>query len=75
VSPAQVHKGRDATAGAKFAPIHQFHVGIWFNSPTDAAMAGCPTTVTPFNGEHQAGIQALSTRSFPDNNGPLRRVS
>jgi hypothetical protein len=30
--------------------------------------------VTPFNGVHHAGIQALSTRQAPDNFGPLRRI-
>jgi hypothetical protein len=28
-------------------------------------------THTPFNGEHNAGIQVLNTASFPDANGPL----
>jgi hypothetical protein len=31
--------------------------------------------VTPFNGEHRAGIKALSTRNFPDRRGPLREVA
>jgi hypothetical protein len=30
--------------------------------------------VTPFNGEHNAGIQALSSRNFVDALGPLRDV-
>lgn len=29
---------------------------------------------TPFNGEHDAGVQALSTQNFPDQAGPLRQV-
>jgi hypothetical protein len=65
------HGSKDATVSPAFAPIHTFHVGFWFNSPADAAKAGCPTTVTPFNGEHTAGIQAMSTRNFADLNGPL----
>jgi hypothetical protein len=64
----------DAEANPPFAPIHTFHLGLWFNSPEDAAAAGCPATVTPFNGEHNAGIQALSTRNFPQLAGPLSRV-
>ena len=30
---------------------------------------------TPFNGDHNAGPQALSTNQFADTNGPLRQVS
>jgi hypothetical protein len=55
-------------------PIHEYHVGVWFGSPTAAAAAGCPTTVTPFNGHHNAGVQALSTKQFGDLRGPLRQV-
>lgn len=41
----------------------------------DAKRAGaaCPDDVTPFNGEHNAGVQVLSTRNFP-NHGPLARI-
>ena len=59
---------------AVFRPTHQYHLGLWFNSPDDAAKAGCGATVTPFNGEQHAGVQALSTRTFPDNQGPLSQV-
>jgi hypothetical protein len=52
-------------------PVHQFHIGVWFNSPADAKKAGCPATVTPFNGEHNAGIQVLNTSNFADDKGPL----
>ncbi len=64
----------DASSNPAFNPIHMFHLGLWFNSPADAQAAGCPNTVTPFNGDHTAGIQVLSTRNFPDDQGPLRRV-
>lgn len=64
----------DASMNPATAPIHTFHLGLWFNSPKDAAAAGCAGTVTPFNGEHNAGVQALSTRNFPDDHGPLRRL-
>jgi hypothetical protein len=40
-----------------------------------AAAAGCPSTVTPFNGDHTAGIQVLSTRNFDDDQGPLRQLA
>jgi len=71
-----VHHGTfpDAAANPKTAPVHQFHLGLWFNSPADAAAAGCPKTLTPFNGEHTAGIQAMSTKNFANDQGPLRRV-
>ena len=47
----------DASANPPFNPIQMYHLGLWFDSPTDALAAGCPATVTPFNGEHNAGIQ------------------
>jgi hypothetical protein len=31
-----------------------------------AQAAGCPLTVTPFNGEHNAGIQVLKTSNYLD---------
>jgi hypothetical protein len=73
--PTQNLSGPAVTdTNAVFRPTHQYHLGLWFNSPDDAAKAGCPATVTPFNGEQHAGIQALSTRTFPDNQGPLALV-
>lgn len=84
LSPAGPAGGSDPTQGVTgpavtdtnvtFRPTHQYHLGLWFNSPDDAAKAGCPATVTPFNGEQHAGIQALSTRNFPPNQGPLSQV-
>jgi hypothetical protein len=64
----------DATSNPAFAPIHTYHLGLWFNSPADAAKAGCGSAVTPFNGEHNAGAQAMSTRQFRTLFGPLRHV-
>ena len=64
----------DASTNPATAPVHQYHIGVWFNSPTQAAAAGCANVVTPFNGDHNAGPQALSTRQFPDLNGPLRQI-
>ena len=32
----------------------------------DAKKAGCADTVTPFNGDHDAGVQVMSTRNAPD---------
>jgi hypothetical protein len=58
----------------KFRPTHQFHLGLWFNSPEDAAAAGCGNAVTPFNGEQHAGVQILSTRNFPVDHGPLEAI-
>jgi len=55
-------------------PIQMYHLGLWFNSPEDAADAGCLDTVTPFNGEHNAGVQALSTRNFQPLEGPLLQL-
>ena len=64
----------DANTNPVTNPIHTFHLGLWFNSPDDAAKADCPDTVTPFNGDHTAGIQALSTRQNAPDKGPLRFV-
>jgi hypothetical protein len=74
VAPApQIHgaPNADAAENPVTAPVHTFHLGIWFNSPADAAAEGCPGAVTPFNGEHNAGVQLFNTASFPDTEGPL----
>lgn len=62
----------DASSNPKTGPVHTYHVGIWFNQRADAFRAGCPITITPFNGIHSAGIQVLNTASFPELAGPLR---
>ena len=64
----------DANRNPATAPVHTFHLGLWFNSPADAARAGCGNGVTPFNGEQHAGIQVLNTANFPDAAGPLSKV-
>jgi hypothetical protein len=64
----------DAATNPVTAPIHTFHVGLWFGTPDAAVAAGCPNTQTPFNGDHTAGIQVLSTRNFTVN-GPLRSLA
>lgn len=64
----------DACQNPPTAPVHTAHLGLWFNSPADAVAAGCGNATTPFNGEHNAGPQALSTRNFPDEAGPLLHV-
>ena len=64
-----------------FAPTHQYHLGLWFNDPNVPFNLGCEPNkpgdkpiVTPFNGEQNAGIQALNTAEFPDGAGPLSHV-
>ncbi len=64
----------DATLNPPFNPIQMYHLGLWFNSPETAQAAGCPATVTPFNGEHNAGIQVLNTSNFADGRGPLMNI-
>src|SRR5215204_4727306 len=61
----------DAKKNPEFKPVHTFHLGLWFGSPEEAKDAGCSGTVTPFDGDHSAGIQAFSTRNFPKLEGPL----
>ncbi|MGC4880695.1 hypothetical protein ACLQ26_31010 [Micromonospora sp. DT43] len=68
------HPGVDATTNPAFGPIHTYHLGFWFNSPEEAVAAGCPGATTPFNGEHTAGVQAMSTRNYPNLAGPLSQL-
>jgi hypothetical protein len=75
-SPPQVFKSPpavvpEATTGVQTNPVQIYHLGLWFDSAADAENAGCPDTATPFNGEHNAGIQVLNTATFPVNKGPL----
>jgi hypothetical protein len=74
VASAPVVFDDDASSNPAFAPIQTYHLGLWFNSPEDAKKAGCAGTVTPFNGEHHAGIQVLNTANFPLDQGPLRQI-
>jgi hypothetical protein len=75
VGPAPVvHSELDAKENPATQPVHTFHIGLWFNSPKDAAAAGCPDATTPFNGEHNAGVQVLNTANFPDLAGPLSQL-
>jgi hypothetical protein len=61
----------DAAVNPVTRPIQIYHIGIWFADATDAGNAGCPSTPTPFDGDHQAGIQVMNTSNFPDGHGPL----
>jgi len=65
----------DASVNPSFNPIQMYHLGLWFGSPQTASAAGCAATVTPFNGEHNAGIQVFNTSNFADDQGPLRRIN
>lgn len=62
-----------------FSPTHQYHLGLWFDSPNKPFNLGCEPgatspIVTPFNGVQHAGIQVLNTANFPDTAGPLSSV-
>ena len=64
-----------------FGATHQYHLGLWFNDRNVPFHLGCEPNkpgdkaiMTPFNGEQNAGIQALNTSEFPDNAGPLSHV-
>jgi hypothetical protein len=65
----------DASTNPPFNPIQMYHLGIWFDSPQAAQNATCPATVTPFGGDHQAGLQVLNTSNFADDHGPLKDTS
>jgi hypothetical protein len=55
------------------APTHAFHVGFWFTNPADAEACGFDvSTPTPFNGEQNAGPNAMiSLPNKTTNLGPL----
>jgi hypothetical protein len=78
VAAPNTHPGKDDTKNPAFKPIHTYHLGVWFNSPEDARKNGCTTpaslAVTPFNGDHTAGVQVLNTASFPPLQGPLSKI-
>jgi hypothetical protein len=46
---------------SNLSPTHTFHVGFWFNNPNDAAACGFTGPPTPFNGEQDAGPNAMIT--------------
>ena len=73
-APNKVIFSGDAASNPSTQPIHTHHLGLWFNSPADATKAGCPGLVTPFNGEHNAGVQVLNTANFADLAGPLQQT-
>jgi hypothetical protein len=65
----------DATLNPAFNPIQMYHIGIWFDNPKDVEKMGGPSTVTPFNGDHNAGVQVLNSGQFADTDGPLKRIT
>jgi hypothetical protein len=69
--PAPVVLPGDASSNPATAPVQLYHLGLWFDSPTDAIAAGCGSKVTPFNSTHNAGVQILNTSNFLPGNGPL----
>lgn len=73
-APAPVVFPNDADHNPSTPPVQLYHLGMWFDDPADAVAAGCPGTVTPFNGEHDAGVQVLNTSNFPKLHGPLRDI-
>ncbi len=72
VAPAPKVLSDDATSNPETAPVQLYHLGLWFDSPTDAQKATCESTVTPFNSTHNAGVQILTTSNLaPPSTGPL----
>src|SRR6516165_1538274 len=65
----------DALRNPATNPVQTYHLGLWFNNPQDVVKAGGPGTITPFNGEHDAGLQVLNSGLFGDTDGPLKRVT
>lgn len=71
-APAPLVFPDDATTNPATAPVQLYHIGVWFADANAAGNAGCPNTTTPFDGDHQAGIQILNSSNFVDDRGPLR---
>lgn len=71
----QTDPGIDAALNPVTAPVHTYHLGLWFSDPADAANANCPGNPTPFEGNHRAGIQVLNTGNFGAEaaDGPLAK--
>jgi hypothetical protein len=70
-APAPKVLSDDATSNLGVeGPVQLYHLGLWFDSPADAVKAGCPNKTTPFNSNHDAGVQILNTSNFTGN-GPL----
>ena len=69
----QTDPGIDAASNPVTAPVHTYHLGLWFSDPADASNAGCSGDPTPFEGNHRAGIQVLNTSNFGTEaaDGPL----
>ena len=65
----------DAVTNPATLPVHTYHLGLWFSNTEDAKAAGCPDTPTPFEGNHQAGIQVFNTSNFGTEaaDGPLSK--
>ena len=74
VPAPQTDPGVDALTNPTTAPVHMYHLGIWFSDPADAVAAGCSGMVTPFDGDHVAGILVLNTSNFPALEGPLGQL-
>ena len=74
-SAALVAHSAASSTNPATGPVHTFHLGLWFNDPADSVKAGCANAVTPFNGDHNAGPQALSTKNFANDQGPLRMLT
>jgi hypothetical protein len=71
-APAPKVLSDDATSNlGTEGPVQLYHLGLWFDSPTDAQKAGCESTQTPFNSTHNAGVQILNTSNFSNLKGPL----
>lgn len=71
VAPAPKIFPDNATSNPATAPVELYHLGMWFADPKQAQAAGCGNAVTPFDGDHEAGIQVLNTSNFADDHGPL----
>lgn len=79
VETFSISLGDNQNPSVVFPATHQYHLGLWFNTPKVPFNLGCEPgapspIITPFNGVQHAGIQVLNTSNFPDTAGPLSQV-
>jgi hypothetical protein len=53
-------------------PLDLQHFALWFRDAADAARTGCGGARTPFDDDHEAGIQALNSRELDDKEASLK---
>ena len=72
--PAPTPHPADADTNPATPPVHTFHLGLWFNSGTDAAAVGCPNVGHAVQRRPHRRSPVLSTQQFAPTEGPLGQL-